>query len=223
MLDKLLSKLERKWGRYAIRNLMSIILVGMVVIYCFDIIIRFNPNAVASVSSLFDFNLAKIKAGQIWRVFTFVFLPPNVEILFAVFEFYMIWLFGVGLERKWGSFKFNVFFFTGMLSTAIVGWIVGQATNTFMLTSMFLAFAILFPDFEMLLFFIIPIKIKWLGWLTGAGLIFWFIIGSWVSRFLILASFANLLLFFGGDCFGSIYYRIRKQYYKFRRSRIKRK
>lgn len=223
MLNKLLSKLERKYGRYAIPNLMSIILVGMVVIYCFDILILFKPDATGTVSSLFNFDLMKIREGQVWRVFTFIFLPPDVEILFAVFEFYFIYLFGVGLEQRWGSFKFNVYFFIGMIATAIVGLIFGEATNTYMLTSMFLAFAILYPNYEILLFFIIPFKIKWLAWLTGAGLLFWFIIGGWIARLYIAVSLANLLLFFGGDCFGSIYYKLRKQYHKFRRSRIKKK
>lgn len=223
MLNKLLTKLERKCGRFAIPHLMSIVLVGMVVIYCFDILIQFNPDAVRSVSSLFNFDLAQIKQGQVWRVFTFVFLPPSVELLFAVFEFYFIYLFGVGLEQRWGSFKFNVFFFIGMISTIIVGLITGYVTNSYMLTSMMLAFAILYPDYEILLFFIIPFKIKWLGWLTGAGLIYMFITRGWVFKILILVSLANLLLFFGGDCFGSLYYRCRKYYHKFKRSRIKKR
>lgn len=219
MLDKYLTKLERKFGRFAIPRLMSIILVGMVVIYCFDIIITFNPDAVASVSSLFDFDRDQIFAGQIWRVITFIFLPPDTGILFAVFVFYFIWLYGVGLEERWGSFKFNVYYLIGMLGSIIVGFIVGYATNVYLNLTLFLAFAILYPNYEILLFFFIPVKIKWIGLIDGIGLVILFILGNFASRMLLLVSIANLLLFFGGGFISSVYYRIRREYYRLKRKR----
>ena len=220
MLDQFLAKWERKWGRYAIRHLMKILLIGMVSVYVFDIILSFKPDIGWNFSSLLSFSFARIRAGEIWRLITFVFIPPPAEILFAVFEFYLLWLFGTGLENRWGSFRFNAFFFIGMLFSAVAGCFTGIADNEFIFTSIFLAFAILYPNFEMLLFFIIPVKIKWLGWLTAAGLLLWFIIGEWTSRVQILASLANLFLFFGGNCFRHLSPHFKKQYHKFRRSRI---
>lgn len=221
MLNRLLEAWERKWGRYAVRHLMLIVLTGMVAVYIFDLLLTLKPDAGWSFTSLFCYDFARIRAGEIWRLITFIFIPPPVEPLFAVFEFYLLWLFGRGLEQRWGSFRFNAFFFIGMVLTAAAGCFIGTANNDFILISIFLAFAILYPEFEMLLFFIIPVKIKWLGWLTAAGLVFWFIIGSWTSRIQILVSLANLFLFFSGACFSRLSPHLRKQYHIFRRSRIK--
>lgn len=223
MLNEWLNKLERKFGRFAIPNLMSIILVGMIVIFCGDFLMEFNPNLdedVAmggAVSSLFNFDLAQIKAGQIWRILTFVFLPPSTGILFAVFAFYFVWLIGITLENQWGSFKFNIYYLLGIIGTIIVGCITGSATNVYLNLSMFLAFAILFPDFEVLLFFFIPIRIKWLALLDAAGLIMVLIFGSWPVRFLLLASLLNLVVFFGKELVMRPYYAIRRWYYRKKR------
>ena len=213
MLDQVLNKLERKFGRFAIPNLMSIILVGMVVIYCADILITFNPDAEAPVSSLFDFRRERIFSGEVWRLITFVFLPPDVGILFAVFEFYFIWLLGVGLENRWGSFKFNIYFLIGMLSTMAVGFWVGYAVNYYMILTLFLAFAYLFPNFEVLLFFFIPVKIKWLGLIEGLALLITFIVGGWVMKLFLLASVLNFVVFFGKDLVLNVYYRLRRFYH----------
>ena len=212
MLDQFLNKLERKFGRFAIPNLMSIILVGMVVIYCADILIVFNPDARDYVSSLFDFRLDRIMAGEVWRIISFIFLPPSVGILFAVFEFYFIWLLGRGLESRWGSFKFDIYFLVGMLCTIGVGCWIGYAVNYYLILTLFLAFAYLFPNFEILLFFFIPIKIKWLGLVEALGLLLVFITGNWATKLFLLASVFNFLLFFGKDIVLRLYYRIRRFY-----------
>ena len=217
MLNQLLTKLERKFGRFAIPHLMSIILVGMVVIFCFDILTQFNPNMTNTVSSLFAFDLEQIKQGQIWRVISFVFLPPATSILFAVFEFYFVWLIGTALENQWGSFKFNIYYLIGIIGTVIVGFCTGYATNIYLNLSMFLAFAILFPEFEVYLFFFIPIKIKWIGLADGILLLVMFIAGGLETKLLLHVSVLNLVLFFGKDFFSGIYYRIRKWYYQQKR------
>ena len=214
MLNGWLDKLERKFGRFAIPNLMSIILVGMVVIFCADILVKFNPGIENTVSSLFDFRLSMIRQGQVWRIISFIFLPPATGILFAVFEFYFIWLIGVGLENRWGSFKFNIYYLIGVIGTVIVGCLTGVASNIYLNLSMFLAFAILFPDFEVLLFFMIPVKIKWLGLLDGLLLIVMFIAGGWNEKLLLIAALLNLVLFFGKEAYLSAFYRVRKWYHR---------
>lgn len=218
MVNRWLDRLERKFGRFAIQRLMSIILVGMVVIYCFDIIISFNPDATGTVSSLFSFNRARILEGQVWRIITFVFLPPETSILFAAFAFYFYWLLGAGLEARWGSFRFNVFYLIGVLGCIAVGFWLGASTNLFLNLSLFLAFAILYPNFEILLFFFIPVKIKWIGLVDAIGLVILFLIGGFGTKMLILASVLNVIIFFGEGFFSGIYYRIRKKYYQLKRS-----
>ena len=220
MLNKWLNKAERKFGRFAIPHLMSVILVGMIVIYCFDFLMQSNPNIseemrmTGAVSSLFNFDLAQIKAGQIWRVISFVFLPPSTGILFAVFAFYFIWLIGMALEAQWGSFKFNVYYLLGVIGTMIVGLATGSATNTYLNLTLLLAFAILFPDFEVLLFFFIPVKIKWIALLDAAGLLIVFLLGDFHTRLLLLCSVINLVIFFGKDAYDRVYYAIRRKYHQ---------
>lgn len=221
MLNKMLNKLERKFGRFAIPHLMSIILVGMIVIFCADYLMMYNPNIEqndgAAVSGLFSFDLAQIKAGQVWRLITFVFLPPPTSLLFAVFTFYFVWLIGIGLETQWGSFKFNVYYLTGVIGTIIAGCITGHATNAFLNLSMFLAFALFNPNFELLLFFFIPVRIKWLALLDAFGLLIFFLFGSWYIKVLLLVSLLNLVLFFGKEVFTTPYYAIRRKWYQWRR------
>ena len=224
MLNQLLNKLERKFGRFAIPHLMSVILVGMIVIFCGDLLMQANPNISeelrmqGAVSSLFEFNLAQIKAGQVWRLVTFIFLPPDTGILFAVFVFYFTWLIGISLETTWGSFKFNIFVLLGMIGTIIAGCISGSATNIYLDFSMFIAFAILNPNFEVLLFFFIPIKVKWLALLDALGLLIVLLFGTWGMKFMIIAALLNLIVFFGKDLVTAPYYAIRRQYYKHKRN-----
>ena len=223
MLNQWLNKLERKFGRFAIPHLMSIILVGMIVIFCGDFLMQQNPNISeelrlrGAVSSLFEFDLAQIKAGQIWRVVTFIFLPPDTGILFAVFVFYFTWLIGISLETTWGSFRFNIFILLGMIGTIIVGCVTGTATNIYLDLSMFLAFAMLNPNFEVLLFFFIPIKIKWLALFDALGLLIVLVFGTVAMKLLILAAMLNIVVFFGKDIVMKPYYAIRRAYYKHKR------
>lgn len=221
MLDRLLNKLERRFGRFAIPHLMSIILVGMIVIFCADYLMMFNPNIdqteTGAVSGMFDFDLAQIKAGQVWRLISFVFLPPSTSLLFAVFTFYFVWLIGISLETQWGSFKFNAYYLIGTIGTIIVGCITGHANNVFLNLSMFLAFAILNPNFEVLLFFFIPVEIKWLAMLDGVTLLLLLIFGSFHTRLLLLVSLLNLVLFFGKEAFTTPYYALRRKWYFWKR------
>ncbi len=112
---------------------------------------------------------------------------------------------GEALENHWGTFRYNLFFFVGWVATVASAWIqpTVPATNGYLLGSIFLAFAFLYPDFQILLFFIIPIKVKWLALLTWAIYAITFAVaasgGHWSVCMVILAAVANFLLFFWRD------------------------
>lgn len=217
MLNKYLDKLERKFGKYAISGLMLFIVIGMGAVYIFDLVLSMKPDNEVFIQPMLAFDLEAIKHGQVWRLISFLLLPPyNGNIIFVAFELYFLWLFGEGLEQQWGSFKFNIFYLIGMVGTIIVGIITGYATNSYLNLSLFLAFAIMYPNFEILLFFIIPIKIKWIGLLDAAFLLYSFLMGGWTVKLLILIAFANIILFFGKDFFSGIYYFFRRYYHKFK-------
>ncbi len=197
MNHKILNKLERKFGRFAIPNLMMIVIFGMALVFLIDTFI--NPEYTFNLSSLIMFSREDILAGQVWRILTFVFLPPSYSIIFIAFTLYFYYLIGTALESQWGSFRFNVYYFTGIIGSIIVGLITGFATNDYLNMTLFLAFAMLFPNFEVMLFFFIPVKIKWLAWLDSALMFVSFLFSSWPQRFALLVAFANFLFFFGPE------------------------
>jgi hypothetical protein len=140
-------------------------------------------------------------AGEWWRLVTFLFIPPLTNPIFAFFAWYLFYLMGTALEGHWGAFRYNLFLVVGYLVTVAVTFLFpySAATNVFLFGSVFLAFAHLFPDFQLYIFFILPVKIKWLALLTWIGYAYQFLAGSWPVRFLVLASISNYLLFFGRD------------------------
>ncbi|MDZ4199353.1 MAG: hypothetical protein U1E27_08715 [Kiritimatiellia bacterium] len=144
----------------------------------------------------------QVLAGESWRLLTFAFFPPLSNPLFAFFAFYLFYLMGQALEAHWGSFRFNLFLLAGYLATLAAAFGTAPAqgvTPMFLGGSVFLAFAFLYPDFELRLFFILPVRIKWLAALTWAGYALALVVGPWSERFLILAATFNFFLFFGRD------------------------
>lgn len=188
-----MQRMDYKFGRYAIRNLMTIIIFGMGLVFLMDMI---SP---ISVTGLFAFSMVDIMRGQVWRLFTFVFIPPDSSYIFIIFALYFYWLMGSTLENEWGSFKFNVFYLCGVLGTLLAGLITGYATNYYLNMSLFFAFAILYPNFQIRLFFILPIKIKYLAYLDAALFAFMLIMNNWPGRVALIISLLNIILFFGGD------------------------
>lgn len=164
---KFFNKLERKYGKYAINNLMYYIIVLYVMGW---IIQMFAPGLYYSMLAL---DVEKIVENfQIWRLFTFIIMPPNSSMIFMVFALYLYYMLGNSLERVWGAFKFNAYFFMGVIFHIIAAFLIyficdyniGLYFSTYYINlSLFLAFACIYPNMELYLFFVIPIKIKWLG------------------------------------------------------------
>jgi len=188
-----LDKLENKFGKFAINNLMPIIIGAMGIVFIMDLFISSGTGY--SVISMLDFNRSAIFAGQVWRILTFIFIPPESSIIFIIFALYFYWILGSALENNWGAFRFNLFYFCGILCSIITGFITGYATNYYLNMSLFLAFAALYPDFEILLFFVLPLKMKYLAIVDVVLLALTFFRVSWVSRIALLVSFVNLLIF----------------------------
>ena len=111
-----------------------------------------------SLSSYMYFDRSLILAGQWWRVLTWALIPDTTSIVWIIFSLYFYYLIGSGLESQWGKFKFNVYYFMGVILTVIGGFITGYTSNTYLYYAMFFAFAVMFPDFQVLLFIFIGIK-----------------------------------------------------------------
>ena len=194
---KLLDRLDYKFGRHTIHGLMLYIIIGMGIVYISDLFLY--PQIGITLSQLFAFDRAAIFSGQIWRIVTFIFLPPDTSLIFIIFVLYFYWLIGTALENTWGSFRFNVYYFVGVLGTALAGLLTGYATNYYLNLSLFFAFAALYPDFEVRLFFFLPLKIKWLALLDAVFFLISVIFNSWGGRIAMLVALANFFLFFWGD------------------------
>lgn len=200
--ERWLDKLNRKFGRYGIRNLMTFIVGGMAVVYLMELLVY--PMTGFSLSSVLAFNRNAVLHGQIWRLITFIFIPPDSSILFILFSLYFYWLIGNVLENQWGAFRFNLYYLYGMVCTVIAGMITGYATNSYLNLSLFLAFALMYPDYQVMVFFILPVKMKYLALLDAVGLVALFIMDSWAGRVALLVSLGNVILFFWHDFINGI-------------------
>jgi hypothetical protein len=206
----LLSRLERKFQRYAIPNVTLMIIIGQVLLYVIARVSHPPGGAVGGGVDLLDrvrLDPAKILDGEVWRLITFVFDPPLTNVIFAFFFWYLFYLMGSTLEVSWGAFRYNVFLTIGYVATVAAAFAShftagpGQwpATNAFLYGTVFLAFARLYPEFVMYLFFVLPVKIRWLAMLQWIFYGITFLFGDWMQKAMVAASVANYLLFFGRD------------------------
>ena len=206
-MNRFLDRLSYKYRRICIPNLMLYIVIAMAGVFVVEL---FVPNMPLSLYLYFDRDL--IFAGQWWRVITWIFIPTSSSIVWIIFSLYFYYLIGSGLEQRWGSFKFNLYYLVGVIATIIGGFIMGTTGNTFLNYSLFFAFAVLYPDFQVMLFFFIPIKVKWLALVDLVFFIISLIIVTPSFKVAIIASMLNFILFFYED-FGKF---IKNQIYYFK-------
>lgn len=193
----LIDRLEYKFGKFSVQNFMSVIVGMMAIVYVLDFI--FIGRLGIPLSYYLTFNSSAIFAGEVWRVITFALLPPDLSPIFIIFSLYFYWLIGSALENAWGAFKFNLFYLCGMLGTIIAGLIMGYVTNYYLNMSLFFAFALLYPEFEVNLFFVLPIKVKYLAFADLLIFAYSFAVTTWPYRIAIVVALLNIVLFFYSD------------------------
>jgi hypothetical protein len=196
----LLNTLERRFGHLGVPHLTLALIIGQVMVYCLTLA---RPLTDADEPVVLPLLLIpeRVLAGEVWRLATFLVVPPFSNIVCAFFFWYLFYLMGTALEQHWGVFRYNVYLLIGYAATVAAAFITPDqpSSNAFLQGSVFLAFAYLCPDFELYLFFLLPVKIKWLALLTWIGYALVVIFGDWSSRLLVLASVCNFALFFGKD------------------------
>lgn len=213
-----LNKLERKIGKYAIPNLSKYLILGYILGYMIEFI---NADLLYYIT----LNPYLILHGQIWRLVTWIIIPPSgFSIIWTVVMLYFYYSVGNDLERTWGTFYYNVYIFMGMLFTVAGSFLImglsyvpalsiNEAMNYFgtasyfqiisnyfstyfVNMSIFLGFAITFPEVRVLLMFVIPIKVKWLGIAYSVLLLGYMISSDIVGKIVIAASLLNFVVFF---------------------------
>lgn len=214
-MNKLLDWLERRLGRFAVPNATLGLIAGQVLVF-----LAMLAQQDSDLAERLMLTRQHVLAGEVWRVLTYVFVPPGINPLFALLFWYVFFLTGNALESQWGPFRYNVYLLVGWAATTAATLLIPgmAATNLFLQASVFLAFARLFPDYQFLLFFILPVKVKWLAWLQWAVYAVNLIQGPWVIRIMVLASVLNYLLFFAGEHVADLRADVRKKSFE-RRAR----
>ena len=158
---------------------------------------------------------SKVLEGEVWRLITFVFSPPfsgaGIGLLFTFFALYIFWLTGSAVEDHLGALRYNLYVLISLvvpvLLAIVASLVPGQAeqavSNTAVITCAFLGFAYLFPDYTFLLFFVLPVKVKYLAWITYAFLAIGTAAslgaGDWFSALMIASTPTGFLAFFGQE------------------------
>jgi len=197
----LISKLEKRFGSFAIPNLA----IYLIAIQAIGVVLLMTHRA--DENDLILYGSGVLHMGQWWRLLSFMMMPSTLSPLWLFFAFYIFYLVGSSLEAQWGTFRFNLFILTGYLLTVAMAFINPGViiTNTYFLGCAFLAFATLFPNVEFRIFFILPVKVKWLGILAAVGYLLILMApangpGSTLvlgNKLGVIAAFINYGLFFG--------------------------
>ena len=182
-----------------IPNLMLYVSIGTAIVYIMSMIDGSN-----TLYSVLCFDRNAILRGQIWRLFTYVFTygVGSYNILLIAISLLCYYSLGRAMENSWGTFRFNLFYFTGIILMDIFALIFSnRADVTYLNLSLFLGYATLYPDAHFLLFFIIPVK-AWIFALLDLALTLFDVISLaplFPYNLFPLVAIANYFLFFGSD------------------------
>ncbi|MDD5655941.1 MAG: hypothetical protein PHF00_01645 [Elusimicrobia bacterium] len=189
----MLRRIERRVGFLALPDL-PLFLAGM--------------NAAVGVLSLFKpefpavlaLDPAALRAGQVWRALTFLFIPPETGPLWLAVWILVIYAVMRALERSWGELRLTIFFLSGAaaVTAAALAWGAGFSSGPLQLSA-FLAFARLQGETRVLLFFFLPVKVRWLGALAWLWVAWTLLAGGAYDRVATLSGLANYALFFGRE------------------------
>ena len=205
-----ITKLERKYGRFCIPNLINILIGGQILVYAIELFVN------QYISFYLSLSRSALFAGQIWRLFTFVLVPfSGGGPLSVVLGIYFTWFIGTALEREWGDFRYTVYLLSGMLGTVLACLLTGVSGSTYCLSlSLLLAFAMLYPEVQLLLFFVIPIRVKYFGVFAAVLWVFSFLGASLPGKLDYLLSMLNVWLFFAPMAYRSLRAWVRREQWK---------
>ena len=205
---KFIDKLERKFGRFGIPNLTIYMIVCYVIGYALMIV---NPG----ILNWLSLEPAYILRGQVWRLVTWVLYPPSTSgvLWFAIAVLFFYYPIGTSLERTIGTFKYTFYILSGVIFTILGAFIlyfllggnvlVGNVFSTYYISlSTFLAYAMCYPDMQVLLMFIIPVKMKWMAIFYVVIVVYemiqYVMAGAWYLVIPIVASLLNFIIFYFG-------------------------
>ncbi|MBO4982366.1 MAG: hypothetical protein J6C84_10850 [Lachnospiraceae bacterium] len=208
-----MNKYEKKFGKYAIPNLTVILLLCYVAGY---VMMFFN----SSFLNYLTLDPYQILHGQIWRLVTWIVIPPSSLDPFVIILLLFYYSIGTALERTWGTWSYNVYLFRGILFTILAGFLsmglqylmYGEALAAvagpyfaydsysfgtyYICLSIYMAYAATYPEARVLLMFIIPVKMKWMGIVNLVLLMIEFMLGGISTKFAVGAALLNMAVFY---------------------------
>lgn len=203
-----MSKLERKFGRFAIKNLTLYLIIGYAAGYLLEL---FLPDV---MEYLYLIPACVIEKGQVWRIITWIITPPSSVSIWTIIMLFFYYNIGSLLERTIGTFLYNIYILGGMFVTMLGSILVyvfcahiihaapdasiiyGNVGTYYILMSLFLAVAVCYPNMEVLYAAIIPVKMKWLALIYIALDVYYFINTFFMDRVVIVLSLLNFVIFF---------------------------
>lgn len=193
-IPRWLDALEKRFPWFQIPNIG----VYIVILQSFGFLLAMmRPDL--NIAQRLALNPVLIAQGEFWRLFTFIAIPLSTSFWMIFVLWFLFFIFNA-LESRWGSFKLTFYLVLAIFLSIIFAFVFNVSITSFgeIETTLFLAVAVLFPEYEILLFLIIPVKMKWLGIISGAFLVFQFFFSDWLGRLYLLTVFANYILFFAG-------------------------
>jgi len=206
---KYINSIHRKHPTWGIENLMLHVSILHVAVY---LVYLFRP---AFVEKLY-LNWSMVLKGEVWRLFTFFFIPPTFSMIFVLLVVFVYYSLGTTLEKVWGKYYFTAFYLLNVIGTIVAALITGgYYDGTYVNLSIFLAYAYMFPDAQFLIYFIIPVKAKYLAYLELAflaySLVRCIIAFNIAGIGAIIASLTGVIVFFGPDIINKIKAYIRRK------------
>jgi membrane associated rhomboid family serine protease len=137
--------------------------------------------------------------GEVWRLVTFLALPLSMSPIWMIFSLWFLYYILNSVESEWGAFKTTFYILVSIVLTLIFSFVFGYPVTSIsdFVSTLFLATAALFPETEIMLFMVVPVKMKYLGWMTLGFLGLRLLQGTWIDRLYLVTIYSNYLIFFG--------------------------
>jgi membrane associated rhomboid family serine protease len=193
----LIDKLEKKFGRFAIPGLVNILAGLQVAVW---ILMKMQPGV---LKTLFLVPPA-VWEGEVWRLVTWVVVPSSGSTLWLFFQVMFMFMMGDALDEAWGAFRTNLYLVGGIVMMAAGVMLLGDAdvlvSGMFLYTTLLFAFAVFYPDYEILVMLVLPLKAKYLALILGGNLVLDFF-KTPQARIPIVLALLNFAIAFGGHFF----------------------
>lgn len=193
-MNEWLNKMERRYGRFAVPNLMTY----MIALYALGYLCIVLGGDGYVFFRYLSWDVTAILHGQVWRLVTFLLNPPSYSMFGMVISCFCYWMIGKNLERFWGTFRFNMYVLTGIIGQIIGGFLAYfvfrlnvNLGTAYLNWSLFLALAMTFPEMQFYLYFLLPVKAKWIAYVDLAFLALEFVMGDWGTRIQIFFALLN--------------------------------